>query len=165
MEELIHEAEKRGMGIMLDMVFNHTSTHHQWFQKALSGDEKYMDYYIFRDVTPEVPPTNWESKFGGSAWEYVPKLKKWYLHLFDVTQADLNWKNPRVREELKDIKTLSPRMDQQISKKVASFLSQSGNQPYAHINEGYVVVVKMNGEADATDVISDYLKKRTELMY
>lgn len=102
-EELIHEAEKRGMGIMLDMVFNHTSTHHQWFQKALSGDEKYMDYYIFRDVTPEVPPTNWESKFGESAWEYVPKLKKWYLHLFDVTQADLNWKNPRVREELKDI--------------------------------------------------------------
>lgn len=102
-EELIHEVEKRGMGIMLDMVFNHTSTHHQWFQKALSGDEKYMDYYIFRDGTPEVPPTNWESKFGGSAWEYVPKLKKWYLHLFDVTQADLNWKNPRVREELKDI--------------------------------------------------------------
>lgn len=102
-EELIHEAEKRGMGIMLDMVFNHTSTHHQWFQKALSGDEKYMDYYIFRDGTPEVPPTNWESKFGGSAWEYVPKLKKWYLHLFDVTQADLNWKNLRVREELKDI--------------------------------------------------------------
>lgn len=102
-EELIHEAEKRGMGIMLDMVFNHTSTHHQWFQKALSGDEKYMDYYIFRDGTPEVPPTNWESKFGGSAWEYVSKLKKWYLHLFDVTQADLNWKNPRVREELKDI--------------------------------------------------------------
>lgn len=102
-EELIHEAEKRGMGIMLDMVFNHTSTHHQWFQKALSGDEKYMDYYIFRDGTPEVPPTNWESKFGGSAWEYVTKLKKWYLHLFDVTQADLNWKNPRVREELKDI--------------------------------------------------------------
>lgn len=102
-EELIHEAEKRGMGIMLDMVFNHTSTHHQWFQKALSGDEKYMDYYVFRDGTREVPPTNWESKFGGSAWEYVPKLKKWYLHLFDVTQADLNWKDPRVREELKDI--------------------------------------------------------------
>lgn len=69
------------------------------------------------------------------------------------------------RDELKDIKTLSPRMDQQISKKVASFLSQSGNQPYAHINEGYVVVVKMKGEADATDVISDYIKKRTELMY
>lgn len=69
------------------------------------------------------------------------------------------------REELKDIETLSPRMDQLISKKVASFLSQSGNQPYAHINEDYVVVVKMNGEADATDVISDYLKKRTELMY
>ena len=62
-----------------------------------------MDYYIFRDGTPDAPPTNWQSKFGGSAWEYVPHLGKWYLHLFDVTQADLNWENPAVREELKDI--------------------------------------------------------------
>lgn len=69
------------------------------------------------------------------------------------------------RDELKDINTLSPKMDHQISDKVASFMKQSGNQPYAHINEGYVVVVKLNGEADATDVISDYIKKRTELMY
>lgn len=69
------------------------------------------------------------------------------------------------RDELKNINTLSPKMDHQISDKVASFMKQSGNQPYAHINEGYVVVVKLNGEADATDVISDYIKKRTELMY
>lgn len=62
-----------------------------------------MDYYIFRDGREDMPPTNWQSKFGGSAWEYVPSLKKWYLHLFDVTQADLNWDNPRVREELKEI--------------------------------------------------------------
>lgn len=102
-EELIAQAEKRGMGIMLDMVFNHTSTRHKWFQKALSGDPDYMDYYIFKDGSPKEPPTNWQSKFGGSAWEYVPSLKKWYLHLFDVTQADLNWENPRVREELKEI--------------------------------------------------------------
>jgi len=102
-EELLSEAEKRGMGLMFDMVFNHTSTRHQWFQKALSGDREYMDYYIFRDGSPDAPPTNWQSKFGGSAWEYVPSLKKWYLHLFDVTQADLNWDNPRVREELKDV--------------------------------------------------------------
>lgn len=102
-EELIAQAEKRGMGIMLDMVFNHTSTRHKWFQKALSGDPDYMDYYIFKDGSPKEPPTNWRSKFGGSAWEYVPFLKKWYLHLFDVTQADLNWENPRVREELKEI--------------------------------------------------------------
>lgn len=69
------------------------------------------------------------------------------------------------RDKLKDIDTLSPRMNKQISDKVASFLNQSGNQPYVHVNEGYVVVVKMNGEADVTEVISDYLKKRTELMY
>lgn len=103
LEALIAAADKKNIGLMFDMVFNHTSTEHAWFQKALAGDEKYMAYYIFRDGTPEVPPTNWPSKFGGSAWEYVPKLGKWYLHLFDVTQADLNWENPEVREELKDI--------------------------------------------------------------
>lgn len=102
-EELIAKAKERGIGLMFDMVFNHTSTQHEWFQKALSGDKEYMDYYIFKDGDPKNPPTNWQSKFGGSAWEYVPALEKWYLHLFDVTQADLNWENPRVREELKDV--------------------------------------------------------------
>lgn len=103
LERLVRESEERGMGIMLDMVFNHTSTQHEWFQKALAGEEKYQNYYLFKDGVPEQPPTNWESKFGGSAWEYVPELKKWYLRLYDVTQADLNWDNPEVREELKDI--------------------------------------------------------------
>lgn len=103
LERLIRQSEERGMGIMLDMVFNHTSTQHAWFQKALAGDETYQKYYIFKEGTPDAPPTNWQSKFGGSAWEYVPRLKKWYLRLFDVTQADLNWDNPEVREELKEI--------------------------------------------------------------
>lgn len=102
-EELIREAEARGMGLMLDMVFNHTSTRHEWFRRALAGEKEYMDYYIFKDGEAGTPPTNWQSKFGGSAWEYVPSLDKWYLHLFDVTQADLNWENPGVREELKDV--------------------------------------------------------------
>ena len=102
-ETLIRESAKRGMSLMLDMVFNHTSTEHEWFQKALAGDEKYQNYYIFKEGTPDQEPTNWQSKFGGTAWEYVPSLKKWYLHLYDVTQADLNWNNPKVREELKDI--------------------------------------------------------------
>ena len=102
-EELIEKAGERGMGLMFDMVFNHTSTRHKWFQRALSGEKKYMDYYIFRDGDPQTPPTNWQSKFGGPAWEYVPSLRKWYLHLFDVTQADLNWNNPEVRNELKDV--------------------------------------------------------------
>lgn len=103
LENLIVQSEERKIGIMLDMVFNHTSTQHEWFQKALAGEEKYQKYYIFREGTPEHAPTNWESKFGGSAWEYIPELKKWYLRLFDVTQADLNWDNPEVREELKEI--------------------------------------------------------------
>ncbi|MDO4623150.1 MAG: alpha,alpha-phosphotrehalase [Eubacteriales bacterium] len=102
-EELIAEADSRGIGLMFDMVFNHTSTEHEWFQRALAGEEKYQNYYIFKDGTPDQIPTNWESKFGGPAWEYVPSLGKWYLHLFDVTQADLNWENPEVREELKEI--------------------------------------------------------------
>ena len=101
MEELIAQSKQRGMEIMFDMVFNHTSTEHEWFQKALAGEKEYQDYYIFKEGK-EVP-TNWQSKFGGSAWEYVPSLQKWYLRLYDVTQADLNWDNPRVREELKKV--------------------------------------------------------------
>lgn len=103
LERLVSQSEERGMGIMLDMVFNHTSTSHEWFRKALAGEEKYQKYYIFKEGTPDQAPTNWQSKFGGPAWEYVPNLKKWYLRLYDVTQADLNWDNPEVREELKEI--------------------------------------------------------------
>ena len=102
-EKLLREAGKRGIGLMFDMVFNHTSSAHAWFQRALAGDPEYQAYYIFREGPPDHPPTNWQSKFGGSAWEYVPGLKKWYLHLFDVSQPDLNWENPRVRRELKDV--------------------------------------------------------------
>lgn len=102
-ETLIAETKERGMKLMFDMVFNHTSTGHEWFQKALAGDPYYLNFYIFRDGTPDTPPTNWQSKFGGSAWEYVPQLGKWYLHLFDKTQADLNWDNPAVREAVADV--------------------------------------------------------------
>jgi trehalose-6-phosphate hydrolase len=100
-DNLVSEAEKRGIGLMLDMVFNHTSSRHEWFQKALAGDEKYKNFYIFKKgQKPGVPPTNWESKFGGNAWEYVPKMDEYYLHLFDVSQPDLNWDNEEVREEI-----------------------------------------------------------------
>lgn len=100
---LIKNAKEKGLGIMLDMVFNHSSTSHEWFQKALAGDPKYQDYYIFKEGKEGSPPTNWISKFGGSAWTYVPHLEKYYLHLFDETQADLNWENPELREELYEI--------------------------------------------------------------
>ncbi len=99
-EELIKEAEKRNIYIMLDMVFNHTSTEHEWFKKALQGDEKYKNYYIFKKGKDGMPPTNWISKFGGNAWEYVESLDEYYLHLFDVTQADLNWDNEEVRKDI-----------------------------------------------------------------
>ena len=102
-ELLVKEADKRNIGIMLDMVFNHTSTEHIWFQNALDGDKKYQNYYIFKEAPKDKAPTNWISKFGGSAWEYSKRAGKWYLHLFDVSQADLNWENPEVREELKNI--------------------------------------------------------------
>ena len=87
---LMQEAEARGIKVMLDMVFNHTSDRHKWFQKALAGEQEYKDFYIFKKgKAPGVPPTNWQSKFGGSAWEYVEELDEYYLHLFDVSGLKL----------------------------------------------------------------------------
>ena len=102
-EELVEGATKRNIKIMLDMVFNHTSTNHIWFQKALQGDPTYKDFYIFKKGENGNPPTNWISKFGGNAWEYVEHLDEYYLHLFDVTQADLNWENEAVRQEIYNV--------------------------------------------------------------
>lgn len=101
--KLISEAKKHNIYLMFDMVFNHTSTNHQWFKKALNGEQKYKDYYIFKKGKNGNPPTNWQSKFGGNAWKYVEKFDEYYLHLFDETQADLNWKNPEVRKEMANI--------------------------------------------------------------
>ena len=100
--EMMKIAKSLGIEIMLDMVFNHTSTEHEWFQKAINGDKKYQDYYIFKESNYGAP-TNWLSKFGGSAWEYVEDLDKWYLHLFHVKQADLNWDNPDLRQEIYEV--------------------------------------------------------------
>lgn len=103
-ETLVNLANEYGIGIILDMVFNHTSRQHEWFQKALAGDQYYKDYYIWKDPKPDGSlPTNWISKFGGSAWEYIPRYNQYYLHLFDKTQVDLNWKNPNVRHEMREI--------------------------------------------------------------
>lgn len=99
-ERLVEEAKKRDIDIMLDMVFNHTSTEHWWFKEALKGNEKYKNFYIFKKGKDNEPPTNWVSKFGGNAWEYVENMDEYYLHLFDVTQGDLNWENEEVRNEI-----------------------------------------------------------------
>ncbi|SUM74349.1 alpha-glucosidase [Staphylococcus saccharolyticus] len=102
-KRLVDEAHHRGLKIMLDIVINHTSTEHKWFKEAQSSKEGSLrDYYFFRQ-SDDGPPTNWESKFGGNAWEYDDKTDEYYLHLFDVSQADLNWDNLKVRQELYQI--------------------------------------------------------------
>lgn len=103
-DELVEKLKRAHMDVMLDMVFNHTSTQHEWFQKALRGDEKYQNYYILRRPKANGDlPTNWKSKFGGPAWERFGQTDLYYLHLYDKSQADLNWRNPEVRKELYDI--------------------------------------------------------------
>lgn len=94
-ERLIAEAGKRNIKIMMDLVLNHTSSEHKWFQAALQGDPKYYDYYIFRDE-----PNDIGSFFGGKAWQYSEELGKYYFRLFDVSQPDLNWANEEVRNEI-----------------------------------------------------------------
>ena len=103
-EELAAGLRAHGVDVMLDMVLNHTSTEHEWFQRALAGEREYQDYYYLRPPAPDGGlPNNWVSKFGGPAWEPFGDTGLYYLHLFDPTQADLNWHNPRVREELADV--------------------------------------------------------------
>ena len=103
-EELIRTLNKEKIEVMFDMVFNHTSTTHEWFQKALQGDKEYEDFYIIREPKADGGlPTDWESKFGGEAWAPFGDTGTYYLHLFDESQADLNWRNPRVRDELQKV--------------------------------------------------------------
>lgn len=98
-------AHERGIAIIMDLVLNHTSDLHEWFQQSrLSKDNPYSDYYIWQDPDPQGgPPNNWMSVFGGSAWEYVPERNQYYLHLFAKEQPDLNWDNPEAREKILDI--------------------------------------------------------------
>lgn len=101
MEELLAQAERRGITIIMDLVLNHTSDQHRWFLEAKSSrDNPYHDYYIWRDAGPDCPPNSMRATFGGPAWTYVPELGQWYFHQFSPWQPDLNWENPEVRREL-----------------------------------------------------------------
>lgn len=102
MERLISRAKRLGIKIIMDLVINHTSDHHEWFQKALAGDPKYRDYYYFRKGKGHGAPNNWSSFFGGKAWTKT-ESGDYYLHLFSKRQPDLNWHNPDVYEEITDI--------------------------------------------------------------
>ncbi|HCE2206367.1 TPA: alpha,alpha-phosphotrehalase [Vibrio parahaemolyticus] len=103
-DTLLAEAHQLGIRIIMDIVVNHTSTEHHWFQSAL-GDKNspYRDYYIWKDPVEGAEPNNWQSKFGGNAWELDDATGQYYLHLFAKEQADLNWENPVVREEVKEV--------------------------------------------------------------
>ncbi|MBQ8639343.1 MAG: hypothetical protein IJ468_09250 [Lachnospiraceae bacterium] len=104
-DELLDGVHSRGMRLIMDLVVNHTSDEHEWFQKALKEpDSGYRDYYYFRhDSGNRKEPNNWTSFFSGSAWNYYPQCDSWALHLFSKKQMDLNWENPKVREEIIDM--------------------------------------------------------------
>ncbi len=88
---------------MMDMIFNHCSIEHEWFQKVLAGNKEYQDRFFFLSGDKTIPPNNWQSKFGGSVWEYHDVLKKFYLHLFDKTQIDLNWRDDKLSQDIYEI--------------------------------------------------------------
>lgn len=101
MDELLREAKARDMYILMDLVVNHCSDQHEWFRKALEDpDGEYGDYFYIREGKGDKPPCNWRSYFGGSVWEKIPNTNKYYLHVFAKEQPDLNWENPKVKEEI-----------------------------------------------------------------
>ena len=104
MEQLIAEAKKHHIRIIMDLVLNHTSDEHRWFLEAKKGkDNPYHDYYVWRDGEEGTYPNDMKATFGGPAWEWVPELGQYYFHQFSVKQPDLNWENPKVRREIYDM--------------------------------------------------------------
>ena len=104
MRELIVQGKKRGIGIMMDLVLNHSSDQHPWFLQASSSrDNPYHDYYVWRDGMPDSPPNDMQAAFGGSAWTWVPQVGQYYFHQFAPQQPDLNWENPALRREIYDM--------------------------------------------------------------
>ncbi|WP_135363811.1 glycoside hydrolase family 13 protein [Halosimplex halophilum] len=104
-EALRDELHDRDMKLIMDLVVNHTSNEHEWFQRSRREEGEYADYYHWVEGEPDEPPNNWESLFGGSAWSWDDEREAWYLHVFNENQPDLNWRNPDVREAVKDIVT------------------------------------------------------------
>ena len=128
MRTLIREARARGIGILMDLVLNHTSDQHRWFQQACQGrDNPYHDYYIWRDGAPGALPNDMRAAFGGPAWTYVPALGQYYFHQFAPQQPDLNWANPAVRQEL--YKMIRFWMDQGVAGFRLDVIDQVGKDP------------------------------------
>ncbi|EPZ8125844.1 alpha,alpha-phosphotrehalase [Yersinia enterocolitica] len=102
-KHLVEQAHQRGIRIVMDMVFNHTSTEHAWFKASTDRNSPYRQFYIWRDGKGDNLPNNWRSKFGGNAWQWHAASGQYYLHLFATEQADLNWEHQPVRDELKKV--------------------------------------------------------------
>ncbi|MFG6117892.1 glycoside hydrolase family 13 protein [Thalassobacillus sp. B23F22_16] len=163
LEALLDEVHNRDMKLIMDLVVNHTSDEHQWFQEAKqSKDSPYRDYYIWRSGKEGKEPTNWEAAFSGSAWEYNEATGDYYLHLFSKKQPDLNWENPDLRAEVYDMMRWwldrgidGFRMD------VINFISKDQSYPDAEVEEGKRygsgAEYYMNGPK-----IHDYLKEMNE---
>ncbi|MDN2487409.1 alpha,alpha-phosphotrehalase [Kosakonia sacchari] len=136
-DELVAQAHQRGIRLVLDMVFNHTSTQHAWFQASQDPASPYRSFYIWRDGEPETPPNNWRSKFGGSAWRWHSQSGQYYLHLFAPEQADLNWENPAVRDELKKVCTFwADRGVDGLRLDVVNLISKQQDFPDDHSGDG-----------------------------
>jgi alpha-glucosidase len=104
-DDLLQAAHARGLKVVLDLVLNHTSDQHPWFQQSRSSrDHPKRDWYLWRDLKPNgKPPNNWPSVFGGSGWEHDPHTGQYFLHLFVKEQADVNWRNPELRQAMLDV--------------------------------------------------------------
>ncbi|MCC3356325.1 glycoside hydrolase family 13 protein [Bacillus sp. REN16] len=137
-EELLSEMHSRGMKLMMDLVVNHSSDEHEWFEQSrISKDNPYRDYYIWRPAKDGKEPNNWESFFSGSAWQYDEQTDEYFLHLFSKKQPDLNWENPKVRQEIYDLMTfwLSKGIDG-FRMDVINFISKVDGLPDGEFPEG-----------------------------
>lgn len=164
-DELLAQAKKRNMYILMDLVINHCSDKHEWFQKALSDPNgEYADYFYFEKGKNGQPPSNYRSYFGGSAWEQVPETDLYYLHMFAKEQPDLNWENKKVRDELYQMinwwldKGLAGfRIDAIINiKKVPGFPSYEPDD-----KDGMASVIKMVEEAEGVGEFLEEMKRET----
>jgi trehalose-6-phosphate hydrolase len=152
-ETFLNEAHKRDIKVIMDMVLNHTSTGHKWFKEAsASKNNKYRDYYIWKDK-----PNNWESFFGGTAWEYHKETGQYYYHKFDTRMADLNWQNQEVKDEVQQI--LRYWLDKGIDGfrlDVINFLTTNGitkNNPEKEFQQQHIYDIDQPGVKDAMKFI------------
>ena len=157
MDELLVEAKKRNMYILMDLVINHCSDEHEWFKKAMTDlDSEYAKYFFIEDGVNGNPPNNWRSYFGGSAWERIEGTDKYYLHLFHKKQPDLNWENPKLRDEI--YKMINWWLDKGLAGfRVDAIMNISKALPFTSYNyppdreDGTVICAKMLEDAKNVD--------------